>query len=255
MVLFSLFFNNCFNNSTVDLSNDETGNKKIVAEAQKYLKGNPKYFIPTGAFPPGEGTRTNIGPVAWTPSGYVGEDLDVDTREVYLLRLNNAGIIGQTHYNQYQKKTSAGYPGLYFNYMMDPAEEYQAGYVCYAYVFSVYRDAGYPVIHPVYFNINTFLQDNGFVRIYPETENIKNGDLVAYLWDNDDSYDHIAIVTNTSGFTNVKDYTIISSNGIVDYFKFGVNESKVDAYNKPANGGIFEWWDWPRNEYHFYRKN
>lgn len=253
VVLVTVIIGGCGStNYTQDPGNTTEGNYRVQKEIYKFTKDCPKYFIPDSAaqttIPP---ITSNTGSVAWTPVGFVGEQLQVDDKETYIKRLNNATITNQTSYSQYQNVSSAGYPGWVGEKYWGPAPEYQAGYVCFALVYRAFIDAGYSVTTGLTFNSDTFLNNNNFVRV--QTNDIKVGDVIAYDWDNNSSYDHLGIITNTS-YSTSSDYSVISSIGIVEFFRYGAKETRVGVFNTPSNGGAFSWWQYPNYTAHYYRK-
>jgi len=103
-------------NYTQDPGNGTEGNFRVAKEVNKFTKDCPKYFIPDNVVqppPPLAPIIYNDGAVAWTPSGLVGEQLQVDDKENYIKRLNNATVTNQTSYSQYQLISGGGFPGGY----------------------------------------------------------------------------------------------------------------------------------------------
>lgn len=121
-----------FSCSPENLTNDPSSNDRLKEEAYKFLFNSPKYFIPTGAYPSGDGTRTDYGNVCWTPSGLVGANYRVDDIFQYRLRLDRASPNNQTNYSEYQIGNDGGFPGTDENGVQYPEYMHQAGYICYS---------------------------------------------------------------------------------------------------------------------------
>lgn len=238
-------------NYTTDVPKEsDVGNKALVQQARAYLKECPSFFIPTNAEPNKniDGKMKNSsGAAAWTPSGYVSSPPSIDSKYNYTKRLNMASIPNQISYDQYIQLSSSGYPGKIQNQIQSPNMQYQAGYVCYAFVYTAYKDNNSQIYSPYpSWNSDNFLSENQFIQ---KTESeAKNGDVVAFDWDNNNTYDHVGILTDKFGI-NSKNWGIIHSNGLIDFFNWGVKETRIDVFESIAG------WQYPDYRYKFFRKS
>jgi CHAP domain. len=229
--------------------------KKIVREAAKFKYGYPKYFLPDNVdIPPTGKIVSNEGPVAWTPAALVGNPLEMQTGESYVKRLKKATIEGQSRYDQCLQTDGAGYPGYKeetadFGYLPDP--QYQAGFVCYVFVLNVFKNAGI-AISEFGGNLNNFLTMNNYHKITDITT-VQIGDLVLYNWDGS-GYGHIGIITQIYDRNNPKSHSVISCIGIAEYFKYGVKEHAVGAFDLSRNGGALTSFPFPDYTFDFYTK-
>jgi len=230
---------------------DPTDNEKIVLSAKALQYGFPFYYIHPGAWRPQNNdlVESTRGTVAWTPSPRVGNNYQLDDKETYIRRLENASIPLQSSYNEYQQKDDAGFPGMYTYvnnvYYEEPEAKYQAGYVCYAYVARAMKDAGITLIQGDPYGIGYLLvQCIEIIDINPT--NVKPGDFVVYDYGSGSYSDHIAIITEVIG-TDPENWGIISCNGLVEVFEWGVNETKLGAFQNTTDGGLFDWWSYPLN--------
>lgn len=239
-------------NTTQDVVDDEL----LVAETKNFLYGNPTYFIPPGASPEDDGSRSTYKQVCWTPSGLVGQNDRVDELFQYRLRLDRASPNNQTHYSQYQIGNDGGYPGIILNGIQQPDRLHQAGYVCYALVFDIFNNANIQCNLPLGdFNPENFLEANNFTQI--TQSDIRVGDVVVYDWDSNlNTYEHIGIIIERNN-NNLNESTIVSSIGISYlYFSWGATRSYIDSFGRPENGGVIDWWPLTfSNTIHYYRKN
>lgn len=221
------------------------GTPEVASKVKEYLKGCPDFFIPP-VFGNESGTIKNqTGAVAWTPSGLTGNPQKVDNKQEYIERINNATRkdIVQDNWIQYIcTSNSCGYPGYVDGPVQIPAYDYQAGFVCYSLVYRAYKDAnlweGNPPLSCNYITDNVH---------FSELTNLSDaivGDLVAFNWDNDiqSTFEHVGILTATDNNTeNVKNWTIVSSLGVVEIFKYGAKSTRLGVFGT-TNGGEFTHW-------------
>ncbi|MBU0475940.1 MAG: hypothetical protein KKF62_17480 [Bacteroidetes bacterium] len=247
LVLFSMIIASCSN----DTGANNNDNEKIVRNSIAYTYGCPAFFIHPDVWrPPGSLmiSRNTSGSAAWTPSGRVGPTYINDTKDNYISRLNNASIPNQNNYSEYKNVEDGGYPGVFYpDRTMEPEAKYQSGFVCYALVVRAMTDAGLVLGTNATAGIGYLLTE--FTEITaPNSTTVLPGDIVVYDFDvsQNNGGDHVAIITKING-DNPNEWTVISSLGLVDYFVYGVKESKLDIFQDLSDGGIFEWWDdyWP----------
>lgn len=90
------------------------------------------------------------------------------------------------------------------------------------------------------FNADNFLNKNGFRKL-PENGTIREGDIVAYDFNNDNSYDHLGILVNISA-NDKKNWQVASANGLIEVFKCSTVTHRLGIFATPTFGGEFSWW-------------
>ncbi len=243
-ILLSLFIFSCATSNVGDGAEDPAGNIKLVASARAFTYGCPSYFYPPEPYvsrPAGfTETKCDKGNATWTPNRCIFDD-DVITKDKYIRRLNKATIEKQESYSQYQRVEGSGFPGYSsLEYMVYyPTDDYHNGYVCYTYVYRAMRDAGFNINIPgspedIVENMRILSVseiDQGYV--YP-------GDIICYDFDpNQLGYEHIGIVTETNG--NKENWKVISSIGIIEHFKYGVYEHRLEIFGTSPRGDFSTW--------------
>ncbi len=226
-------------------ANDLEINKKIVAIAYSLTNDCPAYFIHPDVYdPPNEPdlVKSDRGQVAWTPTGIMGASPTgyfLESKDTFIRRLNKASVSEQTSYSQYQQIQDAGFPGMVDNDGVQfPDRFYQAGFVCYAYVTRAIRDAGITINNSL--SVDETIDQLMKISIINATT-VKTGDIVAYDFNNNGEWDHCGVINVVDG-NNPEDWTVFSSNGLVELFEYGATETRLGVFQSPENGGYFTWW-------------
>ena len=246
LVVFSIIVGGCSNNIG-NGTNSEYG-KKVVKEAEKFTYGCPQFFYPKNEicplhYPENWTELKNRKTVAsWTPTVVkVGDE--VITKDQYIQRLNLATEVNQQTYSQYKVEPGAGFPG--FQYILSDTEhlfptlEFQNGYVCYAFVYRVNIDAGKSETIPENCDDIVGNKPNPPAYQYSNLYNF-NGDIVAYDWNNDGDFDHVGIIIDNSD-QDVKNWRVLSSNGILEHFNYGVSEHRLEVFGASPRGDFSTW--------------
>ncbi len=157
-----------------------------------------------------------------------------------------ATVEDQTEYNQYQKVDGSGYPGISVEvspdiFQQEPEPLYQAGFVCYSYVVRAIRDAGININNST--SVNELINQLNRINTI-NSSTVMSGDIIAYDWDGDGYWDHTGVINDVSG-NDPNDWSVFSSNGLVEYFEWGAREARLGAFRNSAAGGYFDWWNYP----------
>ncbi|MCF6269551.1 MAG: hypothetical protein L3J41_07565 [Melioribacteraceae bacterium] len=222
--------------------------KKVVKAAEKFTYGCPQFFYPKNEisplyFPENWTELKNLrGVASWTPT-VVKVNNEVITKDEYIQRLNLATEINQQTYSQYKVEPGAGFPG--FTYELSnteylfPTLDFQNGYVCYAFVYRVNIDAGKSEAIPEDCD-NIVANKTPALESEYSNEYQFNGDIVAYDWNNDGIFDHVGIIKDNSD-PDVKNWRVLSSNGILEHFHYGVHEHRLEVFGTPPRGNFSTW--------------
>lgn len=241
---------------------DSTGPQEITNQAEKFLYGYPVFFIPPYPDDPlADPSKKNITTaVAWTPAALTGplinNQLNFETKTRYIDKLNLATVGGQTSWNQYQEPSQpngSGFPGYqeYDNGPQHPGAEYQAGFVCYELVRRAVNDAGYDSWEGAIF----YSGAGGLSYDCTEITDLNSaniGDIVLFDWEDDGTRDHAGIIVEKIGDgSNIKNWKIVSSIGIVEIFEGGANKTRLGVFGTTTNGGQFTYWSQAWNDWTF----
>ncbi len=226
------------------IKTDLEGTVKIARQSEQYLLGCPDFFIP-----PVEGSSGNLqnqtGAVGWCPTMLVGNQLITEKKSDYITRLNLAKVENQTNWSQYQQidgSPTSGYPGYYYyngpQTVYVPERTYQAGFICYSLVYHSIIDANYSPFNQIPLEVDDLV--NRLAGPDTSTINRLEGDIVAYDWDLDGIYDHVGVLVDKSP-SLADDWKVVSSNGIVEIFKYGAQKRRAHVFGT-TKGGEFPFW-------------
>jgi hypothetical protein len=229
------------------MKQDEPKYITLVRKARLYVTSADPWFIPPGglggAYVDGS-TKNSSGAVSW--SQYARTDNgQQETISSFNRRLGKAGVSMQANWYGYLCIPDAGYPKGDQNTSDPNNSTYcNTGFLCYVLVARAMQDAGYSI------DPSSVGSCDAFSSYQDVTSNPGIGDLVIYDWDVNGVYDHVGIITSTSGFQT--DYLVISALQLWEHFSYGAAEKRLGIFGTSAAGGdfIYEWsTDW--NNYHY----
>lgn len=160
----------------------------------------------------------------------------------YKIRLNNATIASQSSYSQYRIESGAGFPGYEASsnpISFYPDINYQNGYVCYSLIARARQDAG--INENIPSSVAELIGNRQILRqdeidgglVYP-------GDIIAYDFDpNKPGYEHVGIISDTTG--SPENWKVISSIGIIEHFRYGVLEHRLEIFGSEPRGDFSSW--------------
>ncbi len=240
LLLMLFLFYGCQDNLKYQIPQDNTKNIELVRSARLYLqKCTYSWFIPPSdlVFGGGDGTQLNTsGAFPWADcfllndGGTTQETMETCNNKLYWSYNND-----QESWYDYSKKSSidgAGWPGGIVN----GSKDHKAGFECFVFVAQALKDAGYDIIPESVQSCDWFAQN------YPRiTDAVQIGDIVLYDFDRDNSYEHVGIISDVTS-TDKNYFMVISSEGIVEQFSYGVAERRLGVFGDAAHGGDFSTW-------------
>jgi cell wall-associated NlpC family hydrolase len=237
-VIFTCLGNGCGEDTSV-ATQDMTIEERFVYNAGKHLTESKRWLIPPDSVVAGGGdgkTANSWGAVAYSYEYGIGPGPSHESIISFNDKLNLSSDPSpelQNDWHDYKKVSEGGFPGGVY--------PYAAGFCCWCLVWRAANAAGY--------SVDPMCDADCYATSYqiinpdsPDYDEIKIGDIVAYDFDNDDTFDHVGVISDNSSIY-WQDYYSINILGYAEVFWYGASQLELDVFNEE------NFVDWPYGDW------